>query len=77
MKKLVIIQRKYNDGDFPSSSILGAVMTDKTEAQLLALWSEWQEECPQPDSDSQFIDWLIKEICFEKAEGWDTCTIRH
>ena len=75
MKKLVIIQRKYNDYDNPSSSILGAVLTDKTEPQLKALWNEWQKSCPQPDSDSQFIDWLIEEKCFEKADSWGTCTI--
>lgn len=75
MKKLVIIQRKYNDDDFPSSVIIGAVMTDKTESQIIALWSEWQERFPQPDSDYQFVEWLIENEGCEKAEGWEVCSI--
>lgn len=31
---------------------------------LDALWSEWREAVAAPDSDSQFIDWLVEE------KGW-------
>ena len=25
------------------------------------LWGKWREEVPQPDADSQFVDWLIEK----------------
>jgi len=28
------------------------------------LWSEWRKEVEHPDTDSEFIDWLVKE------HGW-------
>jgi len=30
------------------------------------LWAEWQEAVEHPDSDSQFLDWLVEE------KGWTT-----
>ena len=74
-KRLVVIQRKYSDGDLPSRCIIGAVITSRTEREINHLWQKWQEEVKYPDSDSQFIDWLVEEQGFQRAEGWDEVTI--
>ena len=48
------------------SKVLGVdsvlpLATDATLDQILsALWEEWREKVPQPDADSDFIDWLVE-----------------
>jgi hypothetical protein len=41
---------------------IGAVqVADLNTFHVQALWEEWQEAVEEPDSDSQFIEWLVKE----------------
>jgi ABC-type thiamine transport system substrate-binding protein len=46
---LVIIQRRYNDGDTPSQAILGWVKTEYGESDIDRFWKNWQEEVPEPN----------------------------
>ncbi|MCK9433733.1 MAG: hypothetical protein M0R32_02665 [Candidatus Cloacimonetes bacterium] len=73
--KTIVIQRNYGDGEPLSAYIIGAVKTDKTENQIVALWYEWQERNPHPDCDSEFIDWLIKFECCEPVEDFGIACI--
>lgn len=75
IERTVIIQRKYCDDDRPSHAIIGGVFTSLTEHELSLLWLEWREEVEYPDSDSQFIDWLIKNHGCQRAEEWEIATI--
>lgn len=74
-KRLVIIERKYCDDDRPSHCIIGGVITSRTEQEINHLWLEWREEVEYPDSDSQFIDWLVKKHGCKRAEDWEIVTI--
>lgn len=75
-KRLVIINRKYCDDDRPSHAIIGAIVTAKTERQLATLWEKWRGEVEYPDSDSQFINWLVEEGYGEVPEmDWEIATI--
>ena len=71
----IIIQRKYCDDDRPSHCIIGGVYTNLTEQEINSLWWEWREEVECPDSDSQFIDWLIENHGCQRAEEWEIITI--
>lgn len=44
-----------------SKSLVG----ESLDELLKAYWEEWREEVPEPDSDSEFIDWLV-----ENKEGF-------
>ena len=75
-KRLVIINRKYCDSERPSHGIVGAVVTNKTEHQLGILWEDWRAEVEFPDSDSQFIDWLVKNHgCEIPKMDWEIAVI--
>jgi hypothetical protein len=65
---LVIIQRRYNDGDTPSQAILGWVKTEYGESDIDRFWKNWQEEVPEPNCDYEFIEWLLKKPGFFKVE---------
>ena len=43
---------------------------DEPDALLDELWSEWRATVEHPDSDSEFIDWLV-----ENKPGFDTVTM--
>lgn len=75
VERTVLIQRRYNDDDRPSQAIIGGVFTSLTEHELNLLWLEWREEVEFPDSDSQFIDWLIENHGCQRAEEWEIATI--
>lgn len=38
---------------------VGAIFTDLNSQELCDLWDKWQSEVPEPDTDSEFIDWAI------------------
>ena len=75
-RRLVIIERKYCDDDRPSHAIIGGLVTSKTEQQLKLLWEKWREEVEYPDSDSQFIKWLVEKGYGKEPElDWEIATI--
>jgi hypothetical protein len=39
--------------------VIGAIRTDMSDDKLLVLHSEWREEVPHPDTDSEFLEWLL------------------
>ena len=73
-ESLVLIRRTYNDGEYPNSGIVGAVMTALDSVAIQALWEVWRKSYPQPDADSEFVEWLVekkygvKEVAFEIAD---------
>lgn len=75
IERTVLIQRRYSDDDRPSQTIIGGVFTSLTEHELNLLWLEWRDEVEYPDSDSQFIDWLIENHGCQRAEETEIATI--
>lgn len=54
---IVAISADGDDGRF----FIGAVQVDDVDTfNLEALWDEWQSEVEEPDSDSEFVVWLIE-----------------
>jgi hypothetical protein len=39
------------------------ITAENLDAELDRLWSEWREEVPDPDTDSEFTPWLT-------SKGW-------
>lgn len=66
MSKIIALQSRDNDGTYQ----IGAVeVDDKVGANaILFLWNEWQEEVEHPDSDSEFVDWLVDQHGFKRAD---------
>lgn len=42
---------------------LATIPDDDIDAALDRLWEEWREAEPTPDTDSEFVTWLV-------AKGW-------
>lgn len=54
------------DGD---QYLLGSVFRpDDDNTNLDDYWDEWQENHPEPETDSEFVDWLISEKGWKQAE---------
>lgn len=70
----IVIRRTYNDGEYPNSGIIGVIRTSLDYVAIQGLWEVWKKDYPQPDADSEFVDWLIekkygvKDVAFEIAD---------
>jgi hypothetical protein len=54
--------RNNGDGYSIGSVVAPAYMTDNdVRVSVDYLWNMWREEVPHPDSDSDFILWLIQK----------------
>jgi hypothetical protein len=47
-------QTHYHIGTVQSDNV-----TDDIDSVITRYWEEWNDEVAMPDSDSEFIDWLI------------------
>jgi hypothetical protein len=54
-----------NNGEYYS---IGSVLAPEGCGSIYLLWDEWREAEPYPDSDSQFIDWLIYTKGFKSLD---------
>lgn len=70
----ILIRRTYNDGEYPSSVIIGVIKTEMDSSAIESLWVDWKREVAQSDPESEFVDWLIdhgyaiRKISFEVAD---------
>ena len=54
MKRVAIIQSGVHE-----PCAIGAIYTSLSSYELRGLWDRWRNEVPEPDADSEFIEWAI------------------
>lgn len=55
----------------PTVNNLSVYSAEVVHSVLDSLWAEWREAEPYPDTDSQFVEWLVREKGWQEAETND------
>lgn len=48
---------------------IGTIETPLTTHELRSQWSQWRAEVPQPEADSDFINWLEEKGLARSVNG--------
>jgi hypothetical protein len=70
---ITVIQKDYSQEDptVQSPVVLGAIQGDVSAATLRDLWNQWMDPLMEagtpPESDSEFIAWLVDEKNYQEA----------
>lgn len=52
--------------------VIGAICTTLSDYELKGLWDQWRDEVPDPDADSEFVEWVVKNNPNCSAVPFDT-----